>query len=314
MSKQIVKSNHIIKAAYRLSLNEQRLILLCIEQIRKGQAVSKQDVFTVTAAEITEAFSISIDRAYTVLQEVADRLYERSLLIYQEDSETSQNYTKTRWISAIDYIRSESKIRLYFAPKVIPYISLLESGFTRYNLEYIAPMTSAYGIRFYELLKFWLMGNSEKVKNIDLDELKELLGIEGLYSSIKDFKVYVIDRGLVDVNEHTDLNVSYANKKTGRKVTGLEFTITQKWSKPANSQLGTHKEALSLPIVTSKPDAKPTPITSKAEDKASPLYSLEETRSRLKGAKDLANAVGATIETYLTEKDRSSIAHYKLVI
>ncbi len=288
MNKQIVKSNSVIEAAYRLSLNEQRLILLCIEQIRKGQVVSKADTFTISAAEIAKAFSITIDRAYTALQEVADKLYERSLLIYKADDETRQDYTKTRWISAIDYVKSESKVCLYFAPKVIPYISMLESGFTRYNLEYIAPMTSAYGIRFYELLKCWLMGDKNKVKSIELDTLKELLGVEGLYPSIKDFKLKVIERGLSDVNTHTDLSVTYENHKTGRKVTGLTFTIDHKKNKAANPLLGTKEEAYPLPL--------PAKLEQKQEDKR---QEEKEKAADLAHLKKMAELAGVPLENLL---------------
>lgn len=230
----VVKSNHVVEASYRLTLNEQRLILLCIQQIKKGQAISPQDAFNISAAEFAQTFDVTTDRAYVLLQEVSDKLYERSLMIFKPDPEQPKlSHTKTRWISAIDYIPDEGRIYLYFAPKVIPYISLLESGFTRYNLEYIADMTSGYGIRFYELFKCWLMGDQSKTKVIAIDELKTLLDLKddkGIfqYPSIKDFKLYVLNKGLEDVNQCTDLQVAYENKKTGRKVTHLEFTISTK--------------------------------------------------------------------------------------
>lgn len=109
-----------------------------------------------------------------------------------QTNEPKLSHTKTRWISAIDYIPDDSWLKLYFAPKVIPYISLLESGFTRYNLEYVANMSSIYGLRFYELFKCWLMGDKSKIKIISIDELKTLLDLkdekgEYQYPSIKDF-------------------------------------------------------------------------------------------------------------------------------
>ena len=228
MNKQIVKSNHVIEASYRLSLNEQRLILLCIQQIKKGQVITAEKPFLVSAAEVASTYNVTTDRAYVFLQEVADKLYERSLTIFKPDPELPHKQTKTRWITAIDYLETEGRIYLYFAPKVIPYISMLESGFTRYNLAYIAPMTSVYGIRFYELFKCWLMGNKTVTKAISLENLKELLDLKGQYPSIKDFKLKVLDRGLEDVNRHTDLAVSYENKRTGRKITSLEFTVSSK--------------------------------------------------------------------------------------
>lgn len=299
MDKQIVKSNHVVEASYRLTLNEQRLILLCIQQIKKGQAITAESAFLISASDVSKAYNVTTDRAYVLLQEVVDKLYERSLTIYKPDPELPQKQTKTRWITAIDYLENEGRVYLYFAPKVIPYISMLEGGFTRYNLEYIAPMTSVYGVRFYELFKCWLMGDKSKVKSISLDELKSLLDIKGQYPSIKDFKLKVLDKGVDDVNQHTDLTVSYENTRTGRKITGLDFTIKvrQKRGKVIESKL-----------------LKEPKTEDKASSKVNDLLSLPETKSRLQSARELAKLANAPVETYLTEKDRASITHHELTI
>ena len=173
MKDVIVKSNHVIEASYRLTLNEQRLVLACIQKIKKGQRIDPATPFVVTASDFSDMFAVSLDRAYSELQTVADRLYERSVTVYQPDpEEPALAATKTRWITAIDYIPTGGKVRLYFSSKMIPYISMLEGGFTRYNMEYIAKMNSVYGIRFYELMKSWLFGEPRKVKVVEIDEIK----------------------------------------------------------------------------------------------------------------------------------------------
>jgi plasmid replication initiation protein len=285
----VVKSNHVIEAGYRLTLNEQRLILLCIQQIKKGQVVSKHDAFNINAVEFANTFDITTDRAYVLLQEIADKLYERSLLIYQPDpDEPKLSHTKTRWISAIDYIPDDGRLKLYFAPKVIPYISLLESGFTRYNLEYVANMSSIYGLRFYELFKCWLMGDKSKIKIISIDELKTLLDLKDekggyQYPSIKDFKLKVLDKGLNDVNQHTDLKAAYETKKTGRRITDLEFTVKLKGDvKPK--------------IEPNQPTLEAKPST---QTKVEPINSDKGSKAELEHLKRLAALGGVPLETLL---------------
>ena len=234
MKDLIVKSNHVIEASYRLTLNEQRLVLACIQKIKKGQRIDPATPFVVTASDFSDMFAVSLDRAYSELQTVADRLYERSVTVYQPDpEEPTLAATKTRWITAIDYIPTGGKVRLYFSSKMIPYISMLEGGFTRYNMEYIAKMNSVYGIRFYELMKSWLFGEPRKTKTVEIDEIKELLALKDekgnyQYPSIKDFKLRVLDKAMEDINEHSDLNASYEDKKTGRKITHFTFTFALK--------------------------------------------------------------------------------------
>ena len=231
---EVVKSNHVVEASYRLSLSEQRLVLLCIQKIKKGQKITAETPFDVTASEFADMFSVTIDRAYVALQDVADKLYERSITIHQPDQDNPKlTKTTTRWITTKDYYDKEGKIRIYFSHKVIKYISLLEGNFTRYNLEYVAGMSSIYGIRFYELMKSWLFGEPKKIKRVAIDELKELLDLKDekgsyQYPSIKDFKLRVLDKAMSDINNHSDLQANYEDKKTGRKITHFDFTFSLK--------------------------------------------------------------------------------------
>lgn len=230
MSKElVVKSNHVIEASYKLTLNEQRLILLCVRQIKKGQKITAESRFDISAADFADMFEISADRAYSELQTVTDKLFERSVTIQQPDPDRPKvAATKTRWVSAIDYIPLEGRVSIYFAVKMIPYISMLEGGFTRYNLQHISGMGSVYGIRFYEFFKSWLFGGLHGTKKIALEELKEKLELTGKYPSIKDFKLYVLDKAITDINECSDLIATYKTIKTGRKITHVEFDFKNK--------------------------------------------------------------------------------------
>lgn len=225
----VVKANKVVEASYRLSLNEQRLILVCIRQIRKGQVITPQDKFIISAAEFGEVYNIPSKRVYAELQEVAARLHDRVITIANPDpKDPSITYTRTHWISSIDYKPQEGQLILRFAYRVIPYVALLESEFTRYNLEAVADMNSIYGIRFYELFKCWLYGHSGAEKEIALDDLKTILELEGRYASIKDFKVRVIEPALHDINTHSDLQASYTQRKQGRRISHLIFSFNYK--------------------------------------------------------------------------------------
>ena len=113
----VVKSNKVVEAGYRLSLNEQRLVLACIAQIKKGQPLSVDDRFTITASEFADMFDIPIERSYGDLQSVAERLYERSVTIDEPNPATpDSSFTRTRWITSIKYAPRSGAIVLRFAP------------------------------------------------------------------------------------------------------------------------------------------------------------------------------------------------------
>jgi plasmid replication initiation protein len=128
-------------------------------------------------------------------------------------------------ISAQSYVDGAGTVKLQFTPIVVEYITRLEHEFTSYRLEKIAYMSSAYAIRLYELLIQW--GSIGK-REIELAWLRKTLGLEDQYPSIKDFKKYVIDVALSQINEFSDLTASYTQRKTGRVVTHLIFIFSQK--------------------------------------------------------------------------------------
>lgn len=260
----VVKSNKIVEASYRLTLNEQRLLLACIAQIKKGRAVKADDLFELSAEEFAHLFKVPIERAYGDLQTVVERLYDRSVTIDDPDPKNPHlAQIKTRWISSIKYLPNLGKVAVYFAQGMLPYISLLEQQFTRYKLEAVANMKSIYGVRFYELLMQW---QSVGQREIALSDLKRLLELEGQYPAIKDFKKYVIEPALRDINEHSDLEASYTQRKAGRVVSHLIFHFK---TKPNATPM-------------TLPKAKPKRITKAQIEKAArPGESYEDVKARL---------------------------------
>ena len=232
----VAKSNKVIESSYRLTLNEQRLVLACIAQIKKGRVVSVEDRFEVSAAEFAAVFDMGVDQAYRELQEVAERLYARSITIQNPDPKDPRiTHLKTRWISSIAYLPNHGSLILRFAKDIIPFISLLEGNFKPYLLEAVAGMSSIYGIRFYELLMQW---ESKGEREIALVDLKRMLELEGKYAAIKDFKVYVLEPAMRDINEHSDLEASYTQRKAGRVVTHLIFKFQPKAAKRDKKTVG----------------------------------------------------------------------------
>jgi plasmid replication initiation protein len=224
----IYKSNKVVEAGYKLNLNEQRLILSCIAKVNSNKPLLATERFEVTAKEFAQLFKISEDKAYQTLKDTATQLFERYVIIDNPDpTDKTLKYTKTRWVSAVNYHPDAGKVSLLFAPLLLPYLSELQGQFTFYLLENISAMNSIHAIRLYELLIQWkTTGNRE----IEIDWLKKQFELEDKYNSIKDLKKYVIDPAVKDINTHSNYEVSWTQRKTGRKVTHLTFEFSEKKS------------------------------------------------------------------------------------
>lgn len=224
----VCKANKVIEASYKLTLNEQRVVLACIGQVNSCNELLESDQFELSAKDFAKLFSISEDRAYSELKNVAQQLFHRYVIIENPDPNNPKlKYTQTHWISGINYLPDDGKIVLRFAKDILPYLGNLRSSFTKYKLEYIGRMTSIYAIRLYELLVQW-QGTGTGKREIEIDWLKKQFQLEDGYERMNNFKARVLDPAIKDINEHSNFNVSWTQRKTGRKVTHLTFIFEDK--------------------------------------------------------------------------------------
>ena len=225
----VVKSNRLIEASYRLSLNEQRIILYAICRCRDEQKGLFPDLpVTITADSFLKQFpSVEKGSVYGQLKEAMNALYSRSVTIHDTDPTTNKaRVRETRWISEKAYIDGAGHIQIVFTPEVIKYITRLEIEFTSYQLEKVGHMTSAHAVRIYELLaQHRDIGN----RTLNLAWLREALQLgPSEYKLTANFINRIIEPAVDQINKHSDIAVSYKPKKTGRAITDFMFKIRDK--------------------------------------------------------------------------------------
>lgn len=224
----IVKDNALINASYNLDLVEQRLILLAIVEAREsGKGINANDPLTVHAESYINQFSVHRNTAYQALKDACDDLFARQFS-YQSISEKGNIINhKSRWVSEVAYIDNEAVVRLIFAPAIVPLITKLEEQFTKYEIQQISNLTSAYAVRLYEILIAWR--STRKTPLITMHDFRKKIGVlDTEYKRMYDFKKYVLNIALKQVNEHTDIIVKVEQHKKGRSISGFSFSFTQK--------------------------------------------------------------------------------------
>jgi plasmid replication initiation protein len=215
----VTKSNHLIEANYKLSLNEQRLVLSAVSQVDGRKPIDKDNDFTITANEFSEIFKIPLKQAYEALDDAASRLYERDIKTHDSSAKTTERF---RWVDYVKYWHGEAKVTLSFSRRVIPYLTLLHQQFTSYELKQISQMKSAYSIRLYELLvQFMKTGE----RSITLEKLRELFELKKQYPRFFDLKRYILIPSIKDINETTDIRVEWDVVKKGSRISGLLFVF-----------------------------------------------------------------------------------------
>ena len=93
-------------------------------------------------------------------------------------------------------------------------------------------MDSIYSVRLYELLVQWVTAKNTPL--FELDKFRDQLGVEDHeYKRMGNFKLRVLDLAVKEINEKSDIKVSYSQVKKGRTITGFKFKVLAK-DKPKN--------------------------------------------------------------------------------
>ncbi len=214
----VVKSNKLVEAKYKLTLNEQRLILLMVSMIKPEDEDFKN--IRIRIQDLKEILDLQRKDLYEEVPEITKRLMSRVLEI--KDIE-EKRLLQISWLSSAEYLFGEGVVELSFDPKLKPYLLKLKEAFTIYNLQSVIKLRSSYAIRFYELLKQYEKIGSRKFK---LNELKDILGIgKKEYKLYGDFKRRVILPAQKELKEKTDIYFEFEEIKKGRKVVELIFYI-----------------------------------------------------------------------------------------
>ena len=224
----VVKDNALINASYNLEVTEQRLILLAIINARETQqGITSDSKLEIHASDYANQFNVKKETAYEALKNAVNNLFERQFS-FRETTKKGVGIVRSRWVSRIKYIDDSAILEITFAPDVVPLITRLEQHFTSYQLKQVSQLTSKYAIRLYELLIAWR--EIGKVPKIELSEFREKLGIGAdEYKAMNHFKIRVLEPSIKQINEHTDITVSYEQHKTGRTITGFSFRFKQKY-------------------------------------------------------------------------------------
>lgn len=234
MKKDIVKSNALIEASYSPgSVYRMRLIMACLLQIKAGEKLSHKQTFTVTANALADLTGSAAKNNYRELAKAADDLMDMIITVPNyRPNDDPRKVVKRRMnvVAHCDYTKHEGKVEIDFTHSIIPYISQLKKHFTKYQAKYVMPMKSSYGVRLYELCLQW-MGDE---REFEIEDFKELLGLDDQYQILGDLKRRVINPALRDINTYSDIRVAFGQRKAGRRVTHLQFKITrQEAEKPA---------------------------------------------------------------------------------
>jgi plasmid replication initiation protein len=218
--KLVVKANQIIEASFRLTLQEQRIILYMASQIKSDDEDFRP--IRLSVSEFANIIEVQ-DPNYVYMQQITRQLLEKVMTIRQDRSGL-----QIGWLSSAEYFYGQGYVELEFSPKLKPYLLQLKERFTKLRLQHAIRLNHSYSVRFYELLKQY---ESIGWRYFELKELMRILGIEeGEYKLYAHFKARVLKPVKEEFDEkyskgELDFTFDFEEVKESRKVIGIRFVI-----------------------------------------------------------------------------------------
>lgn len=211
----VIKANKLNESRYKLSIQEQRVVLTMISMIEPDDVDFKPYSFQIK--DFLKLAGLKGQSAYSEIRKVTRSLLSKTFTIGNPSGSI-----QIGWVSSAQYFDKEGRVELSFDPKLKPYLLALRQEFTRYQLKNTIRLKSVYSVRIYELLKQYQGIGS---RTFDLEELRGLVGLTddrlNLYGN---FKVKVLNKAQSELKK-TDISFTFTPVKTSRRVTGIVFTI-----------------------------------------------------------------------------------------
>ena len=215
---KLKQSNNLILATHRMNIQQMRLFFYACSQYQGDLdiEVSIDDINRILAYQGGNQREIIKNAIPTLMQ---------SALVHIEDENGE------RWSIAItdSYIKNDNKtVKFTFNKTVQKELEELR-GYTWLYLSNLTGMSSTYAVRIYEFFAMRLGSQNKKdTFDFDLNKLRIYLDCTNKLEDFRNFERTVLKKAEKEINEKTNIKMSYKKIKTGRSITNIKFTFSWK--------------------------------------------------------------------------------------
>ena len=215
-----IQHNNLIQAKYSMSLQQKRIMIWLVSQIKPTDEDFKEH--TLSVKELIQQCDLSGESSYKQLKDITFSLIEKGIRIIDITNPKEDVETQISWLSSAKY--RNGRVTLTFSPELKPYLLLLKDRFTAINSIDLMQFKSVHAIRIYELLKQY-QDIGERV--LGIDEIKECCGIKDKLKKYSDFEKYLLLIAQREINEKSDIHIEFERIKPSRKIEGIKFIISK---------------------------------------------------------------------------------------
>jgi plasmid replication initiation protein len=215
---EIRQHNALTNARYEYSELQLDLFFFLVSKLRKEQ---KNTTYELNIRELSELTGKKYNASY--LHKATADMGSRVFEVF-----TEKTYEQLWMFQRVKYLLGQGIIEIKLTEDILPYLFDLKENFTSYELASALRLTSKYAKRIYQLCSQWK--DKGETKKYDLQDFKKMLGLldekgNGKIKQIGQLREKVLDVAVKQINEHTELHISYSLEKKVRTFKNIVFTV-----------------------------------------------------------------------------------------
>lgn len=221
------KSNNLVDAGFFKKLNglEMRIVNLAVSRLNPKRPISQERRFEFTVKEFMDCNSGLSLKTGDLYKNIKNAVKNLSTIWVEVEPMAGYDVTEISLLTRRSYEDGQGRFMIEFHEDAMPYLAEIKNNYTSILLETFGTLKSEYSLKFYEILSRWAFKGKFQIA---LDELRNLLNTGDTYPRFNSFNQRVISPSLIEINSKTNLNVTVTTIRTGRSITGLEFSIFDK--------------------------------------------------------------------------------------
>ncbi len=217
-SLEIRQHNALTNARYEYSELQLDLMFFLVSKLQKDQKIN---VYELNIKDLADLTGKKYNPAYLhkATADMGSRVFEVL---------TEKSYEQIWMFQRVKYLLGQGIIEIKLTEDILPYLFDLKDNFTSYELASALRLTSKYAKRIYQYCSQWK--DLGETKKYDLQDFKKMLGLldekgNEKIKQIGQLREKVLDIAVKQINEHTELHISYKLEKRVRTYKNIVFTV-----------------------------------------------------------------------------------------
>ena len=215
-SKPIKQSNRLVEAKYKLTATEIKIVLAIASQLNKTGESFKS--VRISAAALIDFCGFSSTSGRSLLKEACCSLRSKVLELQLE----SGDWYVTGFVNSAYY--HAGVVDFTFDERLKDDLLNVKQAYLTIHPKILRNFKSAFSIRLYMLLKKAL-----KMKEVEyyIDDIRDRFQMRKTYKHFAHFKYNFLETSIAEINEKSDIKVTYTLIKEGRAFKKVRFKITE---------------------------------------------------------------------------------------